>query len=199
MITVRTKKNDIIGKLIVKPGTVGTDPFTVTFDASTTVINDPTDEIVYFTWDFGDGTGNIKQNTSQAVMTHTYRYDTANENGEYMPIVTIKTKKGREISISPENKIIVKKTIQTLKIDIPDYPAQIAPVGSVINFSLEINGSPIKIEWDFGNGKTFECESRGVCAQISTVYNQPGNYLVKAKITYPDQSVVEGNITLKVQ
>jgi hypothetical protein len=30
------------------------DPFTVQLDASTTTVNDPGDEIVYFTWEFGD-------------------------------------------------------------------------------------------------------------------------------------------------
>lgn len=56
IIPIRVNRADIIGKLIVTPGTVGTDPFTVKFDASTTVVNDPSDEIVSFTWDFGDGT-----------------------------------------------------------------------------------------------------------------------------------------------
>jgi hypothetical protein len=52
IIPVTIKRDDIIGKLIVTPDTVGIDPFTVKFDASTTRLNDTTDEIVYFTWDF---------------------------------------------------------------------------------------------------------------------------------------------------
>lgn len=55
-IPVRVNRADVIGKLIVTPDTVGTDPFTVKFDASTTILNDTGDEIVSFTWDFGDGT-----------------------------------------------------------------------------------------------------------------------------------------------
>lgn len=55
-IPISVNRADIIGKLIVTPDTVGTDPFTVKFDASTTVINDTGDELVSFTWDFGDGT-----------------------------------------------------------------------------------------------------------------------------------------------
>ena len=51
-LPIRVNRADIIGKLIVTPDTVGTDPFTVKFDASTTVINDVSDEIVSFTWDF---------------------------------------------------------------------------------------------------------------------------------------------------
>jgi len=55
-IPIKINRADIVGKLIVSPDTVGTDPFNVKFDASTTVINDPNDEAVSFTRDFGDGT-----------------------------------------------------------------------------------------------------------------------------------------------
>ncbi len=51
-IPIVIDREDIIGKIIVTPSTVGTDPFDVTFDASTTVLNDTGDEIVSFTWDF---------------------------------------------------------------------------------------------------------------------------------------------------
>jgi hypothetical protein len=77
-ITVSVNTEDIIGKLIVKPDTVGTDPFRVTFDASTTVLNDPDDEIVFFSWDFGDG--EVKENLSKSIMSHLYKYDVVNEN-----------------------------------------------------------------------------------------------------------------------
>ncbi|MEI6774529.1 MAG: hypothetical protein WCL18_07265 [bacterium] len=56
IIPIRVNRADVIGKIIVTPDTVGTDPFTVKFDASTTVINDVNDEVVSFSWDFGDGT-----------------------------------------------------------------------------------------------------------------------------------------------
>jgi len=42
---------------------VGFDPLTVTLDASISQLNDADDEVVYFTWDFGDGT--IVRNVSQ--------------------------------------------------------------------------------------------------------------------------------------
>lgn len=90
-LTVKVNREDIIGKLVVKPGTVGTDPFTVTFDASTTVVNDPTDEIVYFSRDFGDG--EVKKNLSQSIISHTYIYDQAKQLGEYIPVLTMQTKK----------------------------------------------------------------------------------------------------------
>jgi hypothetical protein len=90
-LTIRVNRDAIIGKLLVKPDSVGVSPFTVTLDASTTTLNDPKDEIVYFTWDFGDG--EIKKNISQSVVQHTYNYDQTKENGTYNPKVTISTRK----------------------------------------------------------------------------------------------------------
>jgi hypothetical protein len=52
--SVYVNRDSIIGRLTVKPDSVGMSPFLVTLDASTTTLNDPTDEIVYFTRDFGD-------------------------------------------------------------------------------------------------------------------------------------------------
>jgi hypothetical protein len=127
-LPVSINRADIVGKLVVTPDTVGMDPFTVKFDASTTVLNDTGDELVSFTWDFGDGTGSMIKNSSESIISHTYRYDTKTNNGNYHPVVIIKTKKGREISVSPENDIIVKRAIQKLIISIPDYPAQVANI-----------------------------------------------------------------------
>gem|GEM_PF-459806 len=52
VIPIKIDREDIIGKIIVTPSSVGTDPFDVTFDASTSVLNDTGDEIVSFTRDF---------------------------------------------------------------------------------------------------------------------------------------------------
>jgi hypothetical protein len=52
VINVSVKRDDIVPKLIITPNTVGTSPFTVNFDASTTSVNDPNDEIIYFSRDF---------------------------------------------------------------------------------------------------------------------------------------------------
>lgn len=69
----------------------GESPLTITLDASTTTVNDPTDKIVYFSRDFGDGESN--KNTSEGRMSHMYVYNDAYENGTYTPKVTIITAK----------------------------------------------------------------------------------------------------------
>ena len=194
-LTVQVNRSDLVWKLLVKPDTVGIDPFTVKFDASTTQLNDPTDEIVYFTWDFWDGT--IKKNLSEAIVSHTYRYDTVNDNGKYHPVLTIETKKGRKISISPDTDIIVKRATQTLVINIDSNPAQVANVNDRVSFSLQVNGLPAEIDRDFGNGKTLKCQGRD-CIQTTQVYTTPGTYTIRAEVSYPSQPTVDGSINLKV-
>lgn len=196
VLVTKINREDIIGKLIVSPDTVGTDPFTVKFDASTTQVNDPTDEIVYFTRDFGDGV--IKKNLSESVVTHTYTYDTVNENGEYTPVLTIQTKKGRQISISPDTNILVKRATQTLTIHINSHPAQLAGIGDRVSFSLDIDGLPAEIHRDFGNGKTLDCQGRE-CVQTTQIYDTAGTYTIKAEVVFASQPTIEWSIVLKVQ
>lgn len=195
-IPIQIKRQDVIWKIVVKPDYVWSDPFTVNFDASTTVLNDASDEIVYFTRDFGDGT--IKKNLSQSIIEHTYRYDMTKENWEYKPILTIRTKKGRELSFSPDNNIIVKKPKASLKINVNSHPTQIVRAGDRVVYSLDISWLPNKILRDFWNGKTYECNGRE-CTQISSVYDNPWDYVVKCTVTYDTQPTVEGNITIKVK
>ncbi|MEI6426351.1 MAG: hypothetical protein WCO66_03290 [Candidatus Absconditabacteria bacterium] len=195
-IQIVTKRDSILGKLIIKPDIVGIDPFTVTLDASTTTLNDASDEIIYFTWDFGDG--EIKKNLSQSIMQHTYIYDATAENGSYMPKITIKTKKGLTGTITAQYPITVKKKAATLAISIDSHPSQIARVSDRVMYSLELNGVPKTVVWDFGNGKTLQCSNRE-CVQATTTYTTPGKYTITAKVTYQDKPEIEGSISLKVQ
>jgi hypothetical protein len=70
---------------------VGESPLEVELDASASPLYDEEDEIVFFTRDFGDGEN--LTNVSQGKVTHTYKYDVDNENGEFYPSVTVKTRK----------------------------------------------------------------------------------------------------------
>lgn len=198
-LPIKINRADIIGKLIVSPDTVGTDPFTVKFDASTTIINDPDDELVSFTWDFGDGTWSMKKDFSEAIITHTYRYDTTNNNGKYHPVVIMKTKKWREVTISPENDIIVKRANQVLDITIDSHPAQVANIGDRVNLSIDFNGLPSEIRRDFGDGKTLTCNTRQECGSTMHVYTDIWTYLIRAAVAYQDQPTIDGTITLKVK
>ncbi|MDD3262729.1 MAG: PKD domain-containing protein [Candidatus Absconditabacteria bacterium] len=193
--SIYVNRDSIIGRLIIKPDSVGTSPFTVTLDASTTTLNDPEDEIVYFTWDFGDG--EIKKNISQSVVQHVYNYDQTKENGTFNPKVTITTKKGITKEILLPVPVIVKKQTIELNIVLDSHPGQIARVNDRVPMSLSINGLPKRIYWDFGNGKILECNGRE-CVSTSTVYDTPGTYTIKAKVTFDDRPEVEGSINIKV-
>lgn len=197
ILPIQIDREEVVGKLIVTPSTVGNDPFSVTFDASTSVLNDPEDEIVSFTRDFGDGTP-IKKNFSESIITHTYRYDTANENGTFHPIITIKTKKWREVSVSPSTDIVVKRSLETLDIAIDSHPAQIAKVGDRVQFSIEFNGLSTEIQRDFGDKKTLSCKTRQECSSTSNIYMTPGTYTVRASVAYENQPTIEGSITIKI-
>jgi len=107
IIPVEINQSTVIANLIAIWWTVWFDPFEVRLDASTTSLTDPDDEIIYFTWDFWDGV--VNTNTSQGTIKHTYNYDLETENWEFMPTVTIKTKKGVEETIKLDNPILVKK------------------------------------------------------------------------------------------
>ena len=196
IINVKIKRDDVVWKLLVTPDTVGMDPFTVQLDASTTTVNDPGDEIVYFTWEFGDW--EIKKNFSQSIVSHTYRYNNKTENWEYFPKVTIKTKKWREIIIWSGTRIIVKKALVNLKINIDSHPAQIAKVWDKVDFSIEMNGLPITMRWEFGDWNHIECKARE-CISASKVYAKAWTYNVKVFVTFDNQPDLDGNINLKVQ
>ena len=108
------------------------------FDASITKLNDPTDEVVYFTREFGDG--EVRKNTSVGKITHTYKFDSVTENGEFQPRVTLKTRKGLTQTIIFPEKIIVKRQIKTFDILLPSHPAQLAKVGDIVDFVIQADG-----------------------------------------------------------
>lgn len=193
-INISVKRDDIIPRLIITPDTVWTAPFEVTFDASTTTINAPDDEIIYFSRYFGDG--NTELNTSQSIIKHTYQYDYQNENWEFHPTLTLKTKKWREIST--DATILIKKPIENVSISLDSHPAQIASVWDKVTMSTAVNWTPSKITRDFWDWKTFECKGRE-CLDISNMYEKPGSYEIKVTISYENRPDVEWSINLVVK
>ncbi|PID34634.1 MAG: hypothetical protein CR971_02230 [candidate division SR1 bacterium] len=196
-LIIKITREGVVGKMNITPDTVGTSPFTVRFDASASKINDPEDEIVYFSWDFGDG--KIKKNISESVIEHVYYYDVKKNSGEYYPTLKIKTRKGREYLIGEGTMILVKQPLDSLKIHIDSHPGQVAEVGDIVKFSLEADGLPTKIQWDFGDGKnSYECRGRE-CIETKKIYYSTGEYKIKVNIEYENRIPLEGDITLRVK
>jgi PKD repeat protein len=104
----------------------GTDPLVVSFDASTITASQPGDEIIYFSWDFDDGT--VAKNVSQAKVDHTYVFNAGSGNGVFKPKVTIQTKLGFTNTFILPTPISVKRKATTVDISIPSNPTQIASV-----------------------------------------------------------------------
>lgn len=190
------KRDDIIWKLLVSPDSVWIAPFTVKFDASTTMINDPEDQIVYFSRNFGDW--DQKPNISQSIISHTYNYDFENENGIFYPKVTIKTKKWREIVIWSGTIISVKKPIVKLDISLDSHPAQFARIWEKVDMSLNIDWLPSKIVRDFANWNTLECKGRE-CTETSQIYNEAWEYDISVVVSYEDKPDVDWSIKLLVE
>lgn len=194
-INIVVKKQDIIWSLTVYPQTVWTSPFEVQFDASTTSLNDPNDEIVRFSRDFWDGVKN--PNLSESVISHTYEYDFIHENWVYYPSVNIRTKNWITFEITGVI-INVKKPDTTVEITLDDNPAQLAGVLQNVPMSITIDWMPKKILWDFWDWETLECDGR-MCSQTSHVYIQEWTYTITAKVEFEDKPALEGKINLVVK
>lgn len=169
----------------------------VTLDASATKLNDPNDEIVYFSWDFGDG--ELQKNLSNAVIKHTYHYDTSKNSGVFKPSVSVYTQKGRTITIPLENSIIVNKQRIKVNISSPSHPTQEALMGDQVRFSLDFNGLPSKVYWSFDDGEDeYSCDGRS-CTEMTKVFAKAGTYNVKVRMEFEDQQQVEQTFLIKVR
>ncbi len=196
-VLLTVEKEALEENLLITPDTVGTSPFTVKFDASTSTINDPEDEIVYFTWDFGDG--EIKKNISESIVQHTYHYDIKKNNGEYYPKIHIKTKKWKQFVIGEGTIILVKQAIKTLNIHVDSHPGQVAKRGDIVKLSVQLDGLPTKIVWDFGDDEEgYICKWRE-CVEVSKIYHGTGKYNVKVKVEYENRIPLEGDISLLIK
>jgi PKD repeat protein len=156
---------------------------------------DEEDEIVFFTWDFGDG--ETRENISQGKVTHTYRYDIDASNGEFYPSVTVKTKLGHEDSYRLKTPISVKKKQKEVIVRVESHPTQQVKVGELVTFSLETDGVVEQIDWNFGNTKTFGCDDRS-CTNPTMRYYEAGEYEIKTEVQYENDTPVVGRVKIKV-
>lgn len=193
--TIIIERKNLIGKLIASK-TVWFDPLIVELDASITKLNDPTDEVVYFTREFGDG--EVRKNTSVGKIAHTYKFDPVTENGEFQPKVTIKTRKWLTQTIVFSEKIIVKRQIKTFDILIPSHPAQVAKPGDLVELSIQADGKVTGVTRDFGNGKKLQGQGREF-VETSMRYNDSGIYEIFATVEFADHPPVSQSVKLKVE
>lgn len=192
--TVRTSRASVKA-MIELSETVGEEPFEVVLDASISPLYDENDEIVYFSWDFGDG--ETRTNISQGKISHIYKFDEEKQTGEYYPSVTVRTKLGYEDTYRVTTPVVVKRAQRIATIAINSHPTQQARVGEPVTFSVETDGMVDGISWNFGNTKTVSGEGR-TYSQVSVSYDQPGTYTIQVEVDYTDNTPAVDDITLRV-
>lgn len=190
-------KTSLRWSMVANPIT-GTEPLVVSFDASSIVPTDTEDEVVYYTWDFGDG--QTANNISHAKMEHTYNFmQSASGNIGYQPSVTVQTKKGVKETFLLSTPISVTRKPSEVSISILSHPTQVADVWDVVRFSVSTDWYVKGISWDFGDGSTpRECEYRS-CAEITKAYAEEWLYDVRATVSYSDLPAASATIRLKVE
>ena len=180
---------------IVLSTQVGEDPLEVELDASISPLYDETDEIVFFTWDFGDG--QVRRNISQGTITHTYTYDNETDTGEYYPSVTIQTKNGFTDTYRVPEPILVKKKQRTAEIVVESHPTRQAKVNDLVTFALQTDGVVKSIDRDFWNDKVFGCEWRS-CVTTPMRFEQPWTYEISVEVEYENDVAVTGRQKIRV-
>ncbi|USN56235.1 MAG: PKD domain-containing protein [Candidatus Peribacteria bacterium] len=194
--TIHVELPSIEGQLQVSPNSVGDEPFTVTLDASTVTLNDPDDEVVYFSWDFGDG--EVKKNQSQGRIQHTYYFNEETQEGIYHPTCTITTRKGETMTLSLADPITIKRALRHAEIIFDSHPAQLANIGENVDMSLIVDGIPSTVIWDFGDGQNFQCTGR-TCNEVTHNFLDTGTYAVSVTISYGDHPDVTAKKNIVIQ
>jgi len=192
-ITFTPKPPKIISILKIDP-THWYSPLKVSLDASQTKLLDKDDEILYFTWDFWDGSP-IFKNVSQWIVRHTYKYDYENQNWIFYPKVIITTKKW--YTAIATWKVIVQQPPKKIKIISISHPTQVAKVWDSVTFRIETDWQIKNIYWDFWNWKKFSCEWRG-CMTAHTTYDQPWTYRVNVTVEFYDYPSETASLKIKV-
>ena len=204
-IKFTAKKQDIVGKVVITtddrnpndrvPVSEWFEPLSVIIDASKTEVNVEWDEIIYFTWDFGDG--EVKRNQQNWVVAHTYNYDYARENWIFQPIVNIRTRNWIEKTIYWP-KLNVKKWLISVDITSTSHPSRQAQAWKDVTFAAEFDWLPERMTWDFGDWTDpITCKWR-TCTEISHAFEETWLFSVKLSLEFDAVQQVDGTMDFKV-
>jgi len=169
----------------VTPGTTGTEPFTVIFDAYGS-----TDDrgIASYAWDFGDGT------TATGVMPAAHTYT----NGEYFVKLTVTDYFGN-VGVALETITVGEAGAPTAVINVTPSTTGIAP----FTVYFDASGSSVvsdcgacsiaSYSWNFGDGT-----AAGTGMTISHIYTAAGTYVVVLTVTDTNGNVAYDSVTITV-
>ena len=194
-------KPDIVGNMTVtssdtrQPISEWFEPLTVIIDASKTEVNVEWDEIIYFTWDFGDG--EVRRNVQNWVVAHTYNYDYDRENWIFTPKVSIRTRNWLEKTITWPT-VNVKKWLISIDITSTSHPSRQAPIWKEVTFAAEFDWLPEKMIWDFWDGTpTTTCKWRN-CTEVTHTFDTEWVYSIKLSLEFDAVQQVDGTMDFKV-
>jgi len=170
----------------VSPGTTGTEPFTVIFDAS-----DSTDDrgIASYAWDFGDGT------TATGVMPDPHTYT---ESGTYIVKLTVTDYFGNvgiafvfiTVGDAGAPTAVIEVTPPSATGDAP-FTVYFDASDSSVESSCE-TCSIVSYSWNFGDTET------GTGMTISHPYTTPGTYAVILTVTDSNGNMGYDSVTITV-
>ena len=168
----------------VTPGSTGAVPFTVSFDASGSSVNEESgSSITSYSWDFGDGDTDIG-----IITTHTY-----NNIGLYPVILTITDSNGKKdyatVTITVNEPGAPTAVIST----VPDPPTGFAPLE--MHFDAYNSSADVDItsyDWVFGDG------SIGTGASINHTFNTAGTYVTSLTVTDSNGKVGYDTVVITV-
>jgi len=163
----------------VTPGTTGTEPFTVIFDAYGS-----TDDrgIASYAWDFGDGT------TATGVMPAAHTYT----NGTYFVKLTVTDYFGN-VGIALETITVGEATAPTAVINVKPGTTGVAPFKVYFDASQSSGCcSIVSYSWDFGDGET------GTGLTTWHEYTVPGTYVVVLTVTDSNDNTGYDSVTITV-
>ena len=170
----------------VTPGTTGTEPFTVIFDAYGS-----TDDrgIASYAWDFGDGT------TASGVMPAAHTYT----NGTYFVKLTVTDYFGN-VGVALETITVGEAGAPTAVINVTPSTTGIAP----FTVYFDASGSSVvsgcgscsiaSYSWNFGDGT-----AAGTGMTISHIYTAAGTYVVVLTVTDSNGNVAYDSVTITVK
>lgn len=171
------------------------DPLMVELDASTSQINDPDDEIIYFTWNFGDW--QVMKNVSVWKVNHKYSFDLEKQSWIYYPTVEIFTKKWHNQIVKLKNPIIVKRQEREVRISFDSHPTQTASTNSPVKFSVITDWNVKKVSWDFGDWKVYNCDWRE-CMTATSSYDKDWMFNVTVTVEYTDYPSISKTEKIKI-
>ena len=200
-IKFTVKKPDILGNMTItskdtkSPVSEWFEPLTVILDASKTEINIPWDEIVFFTWDFGDW--EVKEHLQNGVVAHTYNYDYDKENWIFQPTVTIRTLQQRTQVITGPI-LNVKKGLIDIDVTSISHPSRQAQVDKEVTFEASFDWLPERMTRDFGDGSNpFTCRLRE-CTKVTHTFTEKWMFSVKVSLEFDAVQQVDKTMDFKV-